>query len=153
MKFFTIQVFLILSILFTLCSCQTIELRGHYIDSNLLSTLVKTRLNKSVIEDLIGTPTITPDYTANTWYYVHRSLVKRAWLKPKVIEQQVVKISFNKNNIVENVLVLNDSHKDNIVLTKEYTKTYGIEINGLQKFVRNIGRFNKTNDGRNKKNQ
>ena len=33
----------------------------------------------------------------------------------------------------------------------EYTKTYGTELNGLQKFVKNIGRFNKTTEGKKKK--
>lgn len=151
MKFFIIRTFLVSSIFFTLCSCQTIESRGQYVDDNLLPTLEERRLSKSEVKDLIGTPTIIPDYTANTWYYIQRSLARRAWFKPKVIEQRIVRITFNKNDIIEEVLVLNDSHKEDIMLIKEYTKTYGTELNGLQKFVKNIGRFNKTTDGKNKK--
>ncbi|MDR0296549.1 MAG: outer membrane protein assembly factor BamE [Rickettsia sp.] len=148
MKFFIIRTFVISSILLTLCSCQTIESRGQYVDDNLLATLEEKRLSKSEVEDLIGTPTIIPNYTPNTWYYVQRSLAKRAWLEPKVIEQKIVRIAFNKKDIIEEVLVLNDSHKDDINMIREYTKTYGTELNGLQKFVKNIGRFNKTTEGK-----
>lgn len=153
MKFFIIRTFAISSILFTLCSCKTIESRGQYVDDNLLATLEEKRLSKSEVEDLIGTPTIIPDYTPNTWYYVQRSLARRAWFEPKVIEQKIVKITFNKKDVIEEVLVLSDSHKDDINIMGEYTKTYGTELNGLQKFVKNIGRFNKTTEGRKKKKQ
>ena len=150
MKFFLAQIFLVPSILFLLCSCQTIESRGQFIDNNLLSTLETRKLNKAGVEDLIGTPTIVPDYTPNTWYYVQRSLSKRAWFKPKVIEQRIVKITFNQNDLIEEVQLLNDSHNDDIHIISEYTKTYGTELNGLQKFVKNIGRFNKTTSGKKK---
>ncbi|MCC8371297.1 MAG: outer membrane protein assembly factor BamE [Rickettsia endosymbiont of Pseudomimeciton antennatum] len=151
MKYFIIQTFVISSILLTLCSCQTIESRGQYVDDNLLATLEEKRLSKSEVEDLIGTPTIIPDYTPNTWYYVQRSLSRRAWFEPKVIEQKIVKITFNKKNVIEEVLVLSDSHKNDINIMGEYTKTYGTESTGLQKFVKNIGRFNKTTEGKKKK--
>ncbi|WP_341756158.1 MULTISPECIES: outer membrane protein assembly factor BamE [unclassified Candidatus Tisiphia] len=153
MKFIIIRTFLISSMLLTLCSCQTIESRGQYVDDNLLDTLKEKRFNKSKVEDLIGTPTIIPDYTPNTWYYVQRSLARRAWFEPKVMEQKIVKITFNKKNVIEEVLVLSDSHKDDITIMGEYTKTYGTELNGLQKFVKNIGRFNKTTEGKKKKNR
>lgn len=150
MKFFLAQVFLFSSIGFLLCSCQTIESRGQFIDNNSLSTLETQKLDKLGVEDLIGTPTIVPDYTPNTWYYVQRSLIKRAWFKPKVIEQRIVKVTFNQNNLVEEVTLLNDSHNDDINIISEYTKTYGTELNGIQKFVKNIGRFNKTTSSKKK---
>ena len=150
MKFFLAQVSLISSVLFLLCGCQTIESRGQFVDNNSLSILETRKLDKSGVEDLIGTPTIVPDYTPNTWYYVQRSLSKRAWFKPKVIEQRIVKVTFNQKNLVEAVQLLNDSHNDDINIISEYTKTYGTELNGVQKFVKNIGRFNKTTTGKKK---
>jgi outer membrane protein assembly factor BamE (lipoprotein component of BamABCDE complex) len=91
-----------------------------------------------------------PDYNPNTWYYVQRSLARRAWFEPKVIEQRIVEIKFN-NDVVSNVLLLKDEHVEGISNVGEYTQTYGTEASGLQKFVRNIGRFNKTTDGKNKR--
>ena len=47
-------------------------------------------------------------------------------------------------------MLLNDSHNEEINIISEYTKTYGTELNGLQKFVKNIGRFNPSTDGKKK---
>ncbi|XVN42899.1 MAG: outer membrane protein assembly factor BamE [Candidatus Rickettsia vulgarisii] len=147
---FIIRVASAISMLLALSNCQTIESRGQAIDESTLPILEGKRLSKSEVENLAGTPTIIPDYTPNTWYYIHRSLSRRAWFEPKVIEQKIVKITFNQNDITQDVTVLSNIHKDDLKIVSEYTKTYGTELNGLQKFVRNIGRFNKTTEGKKK---
>ena len=156
MKIFTVQTFnklltLLALSLFVLSGCQTIETRGQFVDDNLLPQLENKRLSKAEVENLIGSPTIIPDYTSNTWYYIERTLSRRAWFRPKVMQQRVVKVIFNDHDIIKEVIVLNDSHKEDINIISEYTKTYGTELNGIQKFVRNIGRFNKTTDGKKKR--
>lgn len=151
MKLFTTRIFLILLALFTLSNCQTIETRGQLIDDSLLPQLENKKLHKEQVTALLGTPTITPDYAPNSWYYVQRTLASRAWFAPRVIEQKIIKIKFNKKNMVEEVIAINDMHKENIVIVSDYTKTYGTELNGVQKFVKNIGRFNKTTDSKKKK--
>ncbi len=149
MKIFII-IFFTISTLLTLTNCQMIESRGQYIDDNSLLSLENKKLSKSEVEDLIGTATIIPNYSPNTWYYVQRSLSKRAWFEPKVLEQRIVKITFNQNDIIEEVVMLNNSHKNDIAVIKEYTPTHGTELNILQKFVKNIGRFNPKADGKKK---
>lgn len=146
MKLITCKFFIFLA-LCTLSSCQTIDVRGQYIDDNAVSQLENKKLTKDQVIDLIGTPTIVPDYTPDTWYYVQRSLARRAWLTPKVIEQRIVKIRFN-NGITAEVAVLNDLHQEEIKVISEHTRTYGTEQNSIQKFIKNIGRFNKTTDGK-----
>ena len=100
--------------------------------------------------ELIGTPTYVPDYSKNTWYYIQRSLAKRAWFNPKVIKQRIVKVVFNGDKVQEAGL-LNDSQNEEISTQSSYTQTYGTQQNGVQKFVKNIGRFNKTTDGTKRK--
>ncbi|WP_341764195.1 outer membrane protein assembly factor BamE [Candidatus Tisiphia endosymbiont of Beris chalybata] len=151
MKIFIIRILSTMFILLTLSNCQVIESRGQYVDDSLLPMLENKKLSKNEVEDLIGTATIIPSYSPNTWYYVHRSLSKRAWLEPKVLEQRIIKVSFNKNDTIDEALVLNNSYKNDINIVKEYTKTYGTELNSVQKFVRNIGRFNQTTESKKKK--
>lgn len=148
MKSSIINIFLTSFLLLTLSGCKTIDVRGQNVDEDAIRQLENKKMTKSEVENLIGTPTIVPEYTPNTWYYVQRSLSRRAWLEPKVVEQKIVEVRFDSNDVVENVVVLNDSQKDGIQVTNEYTKTYGTEANGIQKFVRNIGRFNRTTDGK-----
>lgn len=151
MKTFIMRICPPIAILLAISNCQVIESRGQYVENSLLPMLENSKLSKNAVEDLIGTATIIPNYSPNTWYYVHRSLSKRAWFNPKVLEQRIIKITFNNNDIVDEVLVLNNSHKNDINIVNECTKTYGTELNSVQKFVRNIGRFNQTTEGKKKK--
>jgi outer membrane protein assembly factor BamE (lipoprotein component of BamABCDE complex) len=149
MKSLIIKLSVFASILI-LTGCQTIDIRGQYVEDAAIAQLQTRTMTKAEVVNLIGTPTIVPDYTPNTWYYVQRSLARRAWFDPKVIEQRIVEVRFNNKDVVSEVLVLNDLQIDEIKSSSEYTKTYGTEANDIQKFVRNIGRFNKTTDGKKK---
>jgi outer membrane protein assembly factor BamE (lipoprotein component of BamABCDE complex) len=62
-----------------------------------------------------------------------------------------VKISFTKDGKLIDATLLSDIHEENIAIDSNYTKTKGTEQTGVQKFVKNIGRFNKTADGKKKK--
>ncbi len=149
----SIHIISCLFLLFLLSSCKVIEIRGQYVDDDALSKLEDTRMNKSEVIDLIGTPTIIPEYSPNTWYYIQRLLARRAWFEAKIEEQRIVKIIFDSNDFVDEVVLLNDSHNEEIMVISEYTKTYGTDLNGVQKFIKNIGRFNKTDDKKRKKNK
>ncbi|WP_032139015.1 outer membrane protein assembly factor BamE [Rickettsia tamurae] len=146
MKIFITYIFSILAF-FSLSGCKTIENRGQSIDDSALVKLEYKKLNKAEVVELIGTPTMVPEYSQNTWYYVERVMSQRAWLNPKIEKQKIVKITFDTNNFIQEVVVIDDSHRQDIETVREYTRTYGTELNGLQKFVKNLGRFNKTTDG------
>ena len=146
MKIFITYIFSILAF-FSLSGCKTIENRGQSIDDSALVKLESKKINKTEVVELIGTPTMVPEYSQNTWYYVERVMSQRAWLNPKIEKQKIVKITFDANNFMQEVVVIDDSHRQDIETVREYTRTYGTELNGLQKFVKNLGRFNKTTDG------
>ncbi|RYE06600.1 MAG: outer membrane protein assembly factor BamE [Rickettsiaceae bacterium] len=140
---FSYLIFLLLS------SCQTIDTRGQYVDDASISQLKHKNITKEQVVELIGSPTIVSDYNLNTWYYIQILLAKKAWLTPKVIEQRIVELKFD-NNIVSGVTLFKDSHIENIVGVSDYTQTYGTEANGIQKFVKNIGYYNKNKKGKRK---
>ncbi|HJD55451.1 MAG TPA: outer membrane protein assembly factor BamE [Rickettsia endosymbiont of Pyrocoelia pectoralis] len=152
MKFFLTLISAIL-ILFSLNGCQTIETRGQAIEDSALKELESKKLNKTEVVSLIGTPTMVPEYSQDTWYYVERVMSQRAWLNPKIVKQRIVKITFDNRNFMQEIEVINDSHRQDLTVVSEYTRTYGTELNGLQKFVKNLGRFNKTTDGNKNKNK
>ena len=102
---------------------------------------------------MIGTPTYIPDYSSENWYYINRTISRKAWFKPKVIQQRIVEVNFNKNNQVSQIFLLENSHNEQLAVNNSYTETEGTEKSGLQKFVKNLGRFTKTskNKGKRKK--
>jgi outer membrane protein assembly factor BamE (lipoprotein component of BamABCDE complex) len=137
--------------LLILSGCQTLEVRGQFVSDKAVAEINNKKPSKKEVSSLVGTPTYVPDYTDNTWYYIQRSLSKRAWFEAKVITQRVVKITFNDNNKVIEAALLADMQNENITTHNHYTKTHGTEQSGVQKFVKNIGRFNKTTDGSNRR--
>jgi outer membrane protein assembly factor BamE (lipoprotein component of BamABCDE complex) len=136
--------------LILLAGCQSIDVRGQFVSDEAIKQINSQLPNKTQLVELIGTPTYVPDYSKNTWYYIQRSLAKRAWFNPKVIKQRIVKVVFNGDKVQEAGL-LNDSQNEEISAQSSYTQTYGTQQNGVQKFVKNIGRFNKTTDGTKRK--
>lgn len=142
-------IFIIITI--GLQSCQTVDMQGQYVDNQAIEELKTKAFSKEQVIELIGTPTTIPDYSKDTWYYIQRGLARRAWFEPKVVEQRIVKIRFNSQGMVEEVDFLQNGSNEQVQVVSEYTKTYGTELNGIQKFVKNIGRFNKTTDGNKKK--
>jgi outer membrane protein assembly factor BamE (lipoprotein component of BamABCDE complex) len=140
----------LLVIFILLSGCQSIDVRGQFVSDNAIEEINSRKLTQDEIIDLIGTPTYIPEYSHNTWYYIQRSLAKRAWFEPKVVEQRIVKISFNDNRKLLGASLLQDIHNENVNIESKYTKAHGTEQGSLQKFVKNIGRFNKTTDGKKK---
>jgi outer membrane protein assembly factor BamE (lipoprotein component of BamABCDE complex) len=131
-------------LLLILTGCQSVDVRGQFVSDSAIAEINANKPNQEQLINLIGTPTYVPDYSENTWYYIQRSLTRRAWLDPKVVQQRIVKIDFNKNKKVIEAILLKDSQDEFIQANSTYTKTQGTEQSGVQKFVKNIGRFNKT---------
>jgi len=135
-----------LTTIFILSSCQTVNVRGQYIDDETIKHLQNSNLDKGAVLQVLGTPTIVPDYSDNIWYYAERSVATKAWSNPKVVEQRIVKVTFNKEDQVENVLVLEGADTESMKVIKDYTKTGGTNRSGFQKFFGNIGKFGRSKD-------
>ena len=134
-----------------LSGCQSVDVRGQFVSNDAIEEINSKKLKQDEIIDLIGTPTYVPEYSHNTWYYIQRSLTKRAWFDPKVVEQRIIKITFDEHDKVIEATLLSVIHDEKLNIENKYTKTYGTEQNNIQKFVKNIGRFNKTTDGKKKR--
>ena len=143
---------LLITLLFMLLSgCQSVDVRGQYVSDDNIAKINNSHLSQEEVIELIGTPTYIPEYTKDTWYYVQRSLTRRAWLQPKVVEQRIVKVIFDQKNRASRAELITDSHNDSISVQSGYTESHGTEKSSIQKFVQNIGRFNKTTDAKKNK--
>lgn len=139
----------IISVFFLLIisGCQSIDVRGQFVSDSVIEQINVKKPNQEELIVMAGTPTYIPDYSPDTWYYIQRSLARKAWFDPKVAQQRIVKITFTKDKRVREAVLLENSQNESIVLNNSFTKTYGTEQSGIQKFVKNIGRFNQTTNG------
>ena len=138
---------LMLIILFTsITSCKSIDVRGQFVNDAQVDEINMQKPNRAKLEEMIGTPTYVPEYSNNTWYYIQRSMTRQAWFEPKVIKQRIVKITLEKDK-VSGAQILDDLQNEDIATHSTFTETHGTKQGGLEKFVANIGRFNKNTDG------
>ena len=134
---------LFISGLLVLFGCQSINNRGEYVPKETLLAIEKNHISKEQLLEMLGEPTIIPDYSTGTWYYVSRKVQDKVWSRPSIKSQRVVKITFNGDN-VDKIEILDKRPKNNVNIDPEITPVKGTEESAIQTFVKNFGRFNKT---------
>lgn len=136
------NIFLFVLILVGLTSCQYPVFSGTMISDEKIDTAINLKFSKNELEDKFGSPNIIPDYSPNTWYYIHRDMTRRAFFTPKVVSQRVVKVTF-KNDYVDTIDVKDNEHNSDIKIVKEFIRSKGSEKNPVQEYLQNFGKFNK----------
>lgn len=137
-----LRILFILSVLL-LSGCQSINNRGEFVSQEKIEAIEKNHISKEQVVEMLGEPTIIPDYTLNTWYYIGRKVQDKVWSNPKVRTQRIIKITFAGNN-VEKVEINNKRPRETISVQRDSTEVKGTEESMLQTFVKNFGRFNKS---------
>jgi len=132
----------ILLLILLLSSCQSLNTRGVYIENDKINQITSQETDKEQLVLSIGIPTLKPDYSPDTWYYVSRTLENKPWSTPRVIKQRVVKITFTGDK-VDHVEVIDNKHYKGLDIVSARTPVRGTEENPVQTFVKNFGRFNK----------
>jgi outer membrane protein assembly factor BamE (lipoprotein component of BamABCDE complex) len=121
----------------TLCGCLNYDgdiQRGYIVDDKLLDQ-VKEGSSAEQVLVVLGTPSTTSTIGGDAWYYIsqktHRSL---AFVPPKVVDQHVLAVYFDKNKKVTRLA--NYGLEDGKVFDfiSRTTPTGGAE----QSFVRNM---------------
>jgi outer membrane protein assembly factor BamE (lipoprotein component of BamABCDE complex) len=133
--------FLLILILLSCNGCiKTFHTSGYIFEEDELAALHKAK-NKNDLETILGTPTSTSMFGQETWYYITTRKEKTAFLEPKIIEQNIIEISFNPNNSINRVARYTEKNANPLSLVEEYTVSKGTESNTVQKFFYNAGRF------------
>ena len=113
--------------------------KGAVIDPQLASSIQPGVDNKASVQKLLGTPTLTGQFTPNDWYYVSRDTNQLAFRNPRVSKQLVMLVRFNPAGSVasiqrtgkELILPLNPTHRE--------TPTLGRKQSFLDELFNNIG--------------
>jgi outer membrane protein assembly factor BamE (lipoprotein component of BamABCDE complex) len=145
-----LTILLPLTLFFILSGCQTMDVRGQYVSDQDIEQIIAKKPSKETVIEMVGSPTYVPSFSTDNWYYIQRSLTSRAWSEPNVVEPRIIKITFN-NNKVNDAIILMDMQNENIKISSDFTKTYGTEQTNIQKFVKNMGRFNSTTSAKKKR--
>ena len=113
--------------------------KGAVLDPQLVSSIQPGVDNKASVQKLLGTPTLSGEFTPNDWYYVSRDTNQVAFRNPRVTRQLVMLVRFDQAGNVssiqrtgkELVLGLNPSHRQ--------TPTLGRKKSFFDELFGNIG--------------
>ena len=103
-------------------NCQPrISKHGNFFNADNIKYIKKTKLNKSEVLEIFGTPTITSTFSNNVWYYISQVQSEKAYFEVKNISNKVLKITFDKNKRVKKYSILTEKDSFNISVSDDMT--------------------------------
>ena len=127
-----------------LLACQPrVDARGHITDPDALRTVAVGVHNQDDVRYLLGSPSAVSTFGGDVWYYISERTESVAFFKPKVLERQVIAISFTDGDdkVVKEIARYDKSDAREIELVDRRTPTAGNETTLLQDLFGNFGRF------------
>ena len=121
--------------------------RGAVLDSELISAVTVGVDNKESVERTLGRPSFTGSFNENDWYYVSRDTKSYAFRNPRVIDQTVLHVSFDKAGNVAAVRTTGAEQIAKINPVKDRTPTHGRKRTLWDDLFGNIGAVNSASTG------
>ena len=134
----------VLGLAVLLLACQPhVETRGHITDPNMLRKVTVGVQDQNAVRNLLGSPSAVSTFGNDVWYYINERTEAVAFFKPKVLERQIVAISFTNGDdkIIEKITHYDASDARDIDVVDRQTPTAGTEKTLLQQLFGNVGRF------------
>lgn len=115
--------------------------RGYVLDPRAIDQ-VKVGSSAEQVLVVLGTPTTTSTVGGSAWYYISQKAVRRAaFMKPKITDQRVLAVYFDKNKKVTRIA--NYGLQDGRVFdyNSRTTRTAGKEPSFLRNMLTGLMRF------------
>jgi len=118
-----------------------VHFQGFVPDEARIDSLRRGVDDRTAISSKLGNPSSVTPFDSDTWLYVHRRTERVAFFEEKVLDQQVVVVTFNDTGLLSEVrrYTLKDGQVIDPV-TRE-TPTRGRELGFFQQMLGNLGRF------------
>ena len=128
---------------FCLSSCDSrIHTRGNFLDPEKLVDIRPGEINRNEVLEILGSPSSVMPFSSDTWYYISQRTETFAFFEPKVMNRQVIVISFDEGGKVTNIENLGIEQGRIINPVERKTLTHGNKMTVLEQLVGNLNRFN-----------
>ena len=129
-----------LLMLFSLNSCVSQKLvHGNLPDAQLVSILKVGIDSKKSTTQILGEPTFRGVLGDNSFYYVGTVNSKLAFLDPKLDNQFILELNFDKNNKLKKLFLYDEDESIDVSMSSLETKHSGKKLTFLQQIFGNIG--------------
>ncbi len=131
------------AIIMTLGACNIpVDQRGNLPKPDALDQIKVGETDKATATRILGTPSSIAAFDQDTWYYISRETKTIAFMKPEVLDQQVVVIHFDKNGVVDNLGRKTKQDAQALNPDPNATPAPGREFTFLEQLIGNFGKFN-----------
>ncbi len=120
------------------CSRVKVD-QGYLADETLVTSIQAGIDNRQSVEKTLGRPTFASQFGEAQWYYVSRNTGQYAFIRPKVLSQSILIVSFDKDGNVTNVERRGMDKIANISPSGDKTPTLGRETGLFEDIFGNIG--------------
>jgi outer membrane protein assembly factor BamE (lipoprotein component of BamABCDE complex) len=126
-----------------LAACApTIQQEGNVPDPDQVVQINPGVDDKNRVNQLLGSPSSVSAFQDRTWYYISRRTEQTAFFDPRVVEQEVLAISFDTQNLVQDMKVYGIEKGRLVPMVDRITPTHGNDLTIVQQVLGNLGRFN-----------
>ena len=136
------------TIIFTLILCSAcskdIYYHGYNIDEDAVKKITPSRSNMNEVIAILGTPTTSALYGKPKFFYIYHKYSRRLFQNPKLIDQDILQISFSQNGIVESINRYSFADVSSLKFDKNTTYLPGNDISVIKQIIGNIGKYNNT---------
>jgi outer membrane protein assembly factor BamE (lipoprotein component of BamABCDE complex) len=125
-------------------ACQPrVDIHGFMPNPDLVAQVQPGELTRAGVAEVLGSPSTIATFDADTWYYITQKTRSFAFLKPEIIDQEVLVIKFDDDQVVSTVE--HYTIEDGLIIdpVSRKTPTVGKELTFLQQLFGNVGRFAK----------
>ena len=130
----------LLLILFSLNSCVGQKLvHGNLPDAQLVSMLKIGIDSKKTTTQILGEPTFKGVLGDNSFYYVGSVSSKIAFLDPKLQNQFVLELNFDKSDKLKKLYLYDENESIDVSMSSLKTEHSGKKLTFLQQILGNIG--------------
>lgn len=128
--------------LLSLAACvERIRAHGYVPDEEQLSQITVGVDTRDTVSDVLGAPSTSGLIDDSGYYYIRSSFRHFGPTQPKVIEREVVAVTFDSGGVVQNIERFSLQDGRTVVLSRRVTDIDGRNNGLLRNLLRNLGRF------------
>lgn len=117
------------------------QVRGNRFDKDRIAELTPGVSTRGDVTSLLGSPTMKATFDENTWLYISEVTRPQIAATQRVLEQQVVSVSFDPKGVVSAVNVKTQDDSREVAVVNRATQSPGTEATFFQQLFGNIGRY------------
>jgi outer membrane protein assembly factor BamE (lipoprotein component of BamABCDE complex) len=127
---------------FFVAGCETIvDQRGFAPTPGSVEKLEAGAQSREDVVRLIGSPSSVATFNPNVWYYISQTQETWAFMKPVILQQNVLQLTFNESGRLQAIKNYEQADGRDIDMVSRITPTAGKELTILEQILGNVGRF------------